>query len=215
MSLPEDSFSSISLETSFVGGRSKPVRDIIDYESGGFDLQDSSRGLLCNIWRTRILGNGTQIVLDAEPANIDGQKVPALIVITGTNITEVSTTFDSNMNPAIAYVEDGTPKLYWFDTLAGMQVTTDYPGIITPRVSLDDKRPMQSAIRDVIFTYIRDGQVYYRQQRDRYTIEYDPTENLPVEIRDEYRALVAASPGIIKCGMMRNLRFGWLFKTPT
>lgn len=177
-------------------------------------MQDPSKGLLCNIWRTRILGNGTQIVLDAEPANPDGQNVSPAIIIVGTNITEVSTTFDSNMNLVIAYVEEGIPKLYWFDTQLPGQTTTDYPGIATPRVSLDDKRPMQSAIRDVIFTYIRDGQVYYRQQRDRYTIEYDPTENLPVEIRDEYRALVAASPGIIKCGMMRNLRFGWLFKTP-
>lgn len=205
--LPDELFSSQIIEAPFIGGRALPVRGITDYEFGGIALNDPSEGLQYQIWRARILERNKEIVLDAE-------ETSEFTIIQGTNITEVSLTFDSNMNPAIAYVEDGTPRFYWFDTLAGMQVTTDYPGIITPRVSLDDKRPMQSAIRDVIFTYLRDGQVYYRQQRDRYTIEYDPTENLPPEIRDEYRAMVAASPGIIKCGMMTNLRFGWLFKTP-
>lgn len=208
MAIPQNLFSSKILEAPYIGGRALPVRDITDYETGGVAVNDPSEGLQYQIWRARILENNSIIVLDAE-------NIPEFTIIQGANITEVSLTFDSNMNPAIAYVEDGLPKFYWFDTLAGMQVTTDYPGIVTPRVSLDDKRPMQSAIRDVIFTYIRDGQVYYRQQRDRYTIEYDPTENLSPEIRDEYRAMVAASPGIIKCGMMRNLRFGWLFETPS
>lgn len=219
MSLPQDIFSSNPVSGTFLGGRSLPVKSELDYESGGLALQDSSRGLLCNIWRSRILNNKTDIVLDAQPANADGQVVDSSTLITGINITEVSISFDQNMNPAIAYVEDGTPKFYWYDTTIPGFTTTSYPGILTPRVSLDDKRSLQSSISDVIFAYIRNeggqNRLYYRQQRDRYTIEYDPTEDLDPTTRDEYRDMVDLSPGLIKIGMNRQLRMQFMFRNPT
>jgi len=123
------------------------------------------------------------------------------------------------MRPAIAYVEDGTPKLNWYDTTIPGQTTTSYPGIVTPRVSLDDKRMLQSQISDVIFAYIRSeggqNRIFYRQQRDRYTIEYDPTEDLDPATRAEYRAMVDESPGLIKIGMNRQLRMQFMFRNPT
>lgn len=217
--LPDDLFSSEPIYDVFVGGRSLPVKNELDYETGGFALQDPSRGLQCNIWRTRILNNKTEIVLDAQPRTAEGQHVAPETIITGANITEVSTSFDQNMRPVIAYVEDGTPKLYWYDTAIPGQTTTSYPGIITPRLSLDDKRALQSQISDVIFAYMREeggeNRLFYRQQRDRYTIEYDPTEDLDPSVRDEYRAMVAASPGLIKIGMNRQLRMQFMFRNPT
>ncbi|WP_299589679.1 hypothetical protein, partial [uncultured Microbulbifer sp.] len=171
-----------------------PVRAITDYERGGIALQDPSRGLNVQTWRARVLEDGRAIVLDA-------QQVRASTVITGVNITEVSLAFDQNMRPVIAYVESGTAKLYWYDSSQDAQVTTSWPGFITPRVSLDDKRQLQSSVSDVIFAYLKDGNLYHRQQRDRYGTEYLLASNVN-------------SPGLVKIGMSRNLRFQFLLKSP-
>lgn len=209
--LPDDGqFSSSPVPSVFTGGRALPVRDVVDYELGGVALNDASQGLMLQMWRAQIVDDN-KIVLDA-------QNVPEATIINGINITEVSFSFDRNMNPAVAYVEDGVAKLYWYDsTLPGM-TTTVYPDIVTPRLSHDDKRDLQSAISDVIFAYLRneggENRVFYRQQRDRYTIEYDPTAALEPSIRDDYRAQVAASPGLIKIGMSRQNRFQFMFRNP-
>ncbi|MCO1337134.1 hypothetical protein MO867_22680, partial [Microbulbifer sp. OS29] len=103
------------------------------------------------------------------------------------------------MRPVIAYVEAGTAKLYWYDSSAGAQTTSTWPGIITPRLTLDDKRSTQTSASDVIFAYLNNGHLYYRQQRDRYEIEYRLQENVN-------------SPGLIKIGMNRQFRLQFLLK---
>ncbi len=194
MALPDGVLSSRPVSSPFLGGRTQLVRAIEDFETGGIALQDPSRGLQYQTWRARIVKHNTQIVLDAE-------QVPANVFITGNNLTEVSLTFDRNMRPAIAYVEDGMAKLYWYDAIQSAPVTTSYPGIITPRVSLDDKRPLQSAVSDVIFAYLKNNGLYYRQQRDRYQQEYLLQANIN-------------SPGLIKIGMNRQLRLQFLLRNP-
>ncbi|WP_444897898.1 hypothetical protein [Microbulbifer sp. SSSA005] len=218
--LPQNAVSSLPITTPFIGGAAGPARDITDYEMGGVAIQNPSEGLEYQIWRARILNDGTEIVLDAR-------EVDAYTIITGTNITEVSLAFDQNMRPVIAYVESGTAKLCWYDSSQGVQVTTSWPGVITPQVSLDDKRPIQPSASDVIFAYLRsvngEQRLYYRQQRDRYTVEYDPMQALYDEmisqgyssaeaqaVYDDYQAKVAASAGLVKIGMSKNLRFQFM-----
>ena len=145
------------------------------------------------MWRAQIV-NDSKIVLDAE-------SVPQFTIITGNNITEVSFSFDRNMNPAIAYVEDGTAKLYWYDSALPGMTTSIFPGIVTPRLSHDDKRDLQSAISDVIFAYMKSGNLYMRMQRDRYSVEYLLAEDID-------------SPGLIKIGMSRQNRFQFMFRNP-
>lgn len=93
-----------------------------------------------------------------------------------------------------------TVSLYWYDTLAGGSVTTEYSDAYNPTLSLDDKRMEQSATRDIIFAYLKSGNLYYRQQRDRYEIEYLLKENV--------------SGSLIKSGMNENLRFQFEFESP-
>ncbi|WKT59097.1 hypothetical protein Q2E61_09170 [Microbulbifer thermotolerans] len=192
--LPDNTLSSEAVPAPFTGGRALPVTDVIDYESGGIALQDPSRGLSVQVWRARVAHNNSAIVLDAE-------QVAATTLITGNNITEVSLSFDSNMRPVVAYVDDGVAKLYWYDTQQSAQVITEFAGAITPRVALDDKRALQSAGRDVIFAYLRGGNLYIRQQRDRYQTEYLLQASVD-------------SPGLIKIGMNRELRFQFLLRNP-
>lgn len=192
--LPDNELSSNPVPAVFIGGGALPVRDTVDYELGGIALNDPSEGLQYQIWRARIESEDTEIIIDA-------QNVDPFVLITGVDITEVSISFDQNMNPVVAYVEDGTAKLYWYDSTVHGMVTTSFPTIVTPRVSMDDKRKSQSQNNDVIFAYMKNSNLYMRMQRDRYSVEYLLAENVD-------------SPGLIKIGMSRQNRFQFMFRNP-
>lgn len=165
MALPDNTISSLYHVHPYRGGRRLPILDRKDREFGGIALNDPSRGLEYQVWRAEIPPSLDKIVISAD-------EVPPFTIITGQEITEVSLSFDQNMEPAIAYVEAGSAKLRWFDSSQSAVVVTDFgPTYKTPRVSMDDKGD-QSGANDVIFAYVRDHQIYYRQQRDRYEIEY-------------------------------------------
>lgn len=189
MALPDDSLSTDRWPSTVFGARALAVTRRVDYEDGGIALNDPSRGLLYQRWRARLIGD--DVIIDAS-------EVEETVLFSGSDITEISFTFDQNMRPALAFVQNGVAKLRWFDSVIGQQVITEFPGAITPRVVLDDKRATQSAASDIIFAYVRDGALYYRQQRDRFTIE---------RLLDQ-----GPHKGLIKIGMGRNLRLQFVME---
>lgn len=167
MSLPGDGLSSVPLPGYFLGARAQVFPDYIDYADGGVGIQDPSLGLDYQVWTAEIVSDVLEdnIILSAP-------TYPATSVYTGDDITEVSLAFDQNMNVCVAFVEAGVAKLLWYDTTVSKLVVTEIPGNVThPRVALDDNREFNRANSDIILAYIKDGALYYRQQRDRYTIE--------------------------------------------
>ncbi|MBI1450375.1 hypothetical protein IL972_00285 [Acinetobacter sp. FL51] len=162
MSLPKYSLSLIQVPMSFL----VPLRNnqLIDYEWGGIDIQNSLQGLLVGIWQC--------FYEDREIKITNGDKIYSLILDVE-NVTAVSLAFDFNMNPNVVYVTNGKTYFWWYDTVAQKHITTEYGGdFISPQLSLDDHRLHQSANADIIFAYIRNAKLCYRQQRDRYQIEY-------------------------------------------
>lgn len=139
------------------------LQPLIDYEMGGAALNDPSQGLWVQLWRVRVDGSVVYLGPDG------GTEQPAF---SRPGITEVALAFDQNMQPAIAFVQSGVAWLWWFDTAVPGMVFTQFPGILNPRLTLDDKRPGQVGNSDVILAYLRAGSLYYRQQRDRYQTEY-------------------------------------------
>jgi hypothetical protein len=138
----------------------------VDWERGGVALNDSSQGLNVRDWKVWTDGIKVWVAPDPEGA-------PAVEVFAGADITEVSLAFDQNMQPTLALVDAGVTKLRWYDTLANAMTTTNFPGHKTPMLTLDDKRDIatQTGVNDIIFAYIREGLVCWRQQRDRYGAE--------------------------------------------
>lgn len=140
---------------------------LVDFEWGGIDILDPSQGLQVQIWKCFYLNDWICIESDT-------QKYQLLNV---ENVKSLSLSFDFNMHPTIAYTTEDANKerstfLYWYDTAQGSQITTEYgSSYLTPQVSLDDHRLHQSANADIIFAYIKDGGLYYRQQRDRFLVE--------------------------------------------
>lgn len=163
MSLPKDKLSTRPIYGAFlVPDKADPL---IDYEWGGVDLLDTSQGLSVKIWLCFYDDDWIKI------RDADAKITHNIIQVT--NVKHISLAFDFNMHATVAYVVDGVgTHLYWYDTAQAKQIITKY-GVdyLYPQLSLDDHRLHQSANADIIFAYIKNNNLYYRQQRDRFTIE--------------------------------------------
>ncbi len=166
---------------------------LYDRAYGGVALNDSSQGLMIQIWKL-YYENGWMKLMDSF-GNIQN-----IISVNGI-VTEVSLAFDQNMRVTIAYVVDGITKLYWFDSLANAMTTTTFTGYTNPLVSFDDGRTFAIPNSDIIFAYIRGGNVYWRNQRERYQTE---------------RFVRSAPVGstLRQIGMTKGLRFTFELKPP-
>lgn len=195
MALPDNVLSSSPAPARFFGSRGLSISGIVDYEDGGIAIQDPSEGLLYQRWKALLYRPG-----EADSfVTLSAPEVPTFTLLELPGLTEISISFDQNMNPCLAYVQDDVAKIYWFDsTVAEMVVTEIGAGVTTPRVSMDDKRFIASngyQLSDVILGYIRDGDLYYRQLRDRFTIE---------------RLLQTGVNPLIKIGFSRGLRLQFM-----
>src|SRR5690606_37393113 len=167
MALPHNRLSSEPLPGYFLGARAQVLPDYIDYMDGGVERHGPSLGLNYQTWTAEIVED---IVEDR--IMLSAPTFPPQAIYTGDDITVVSLAFDQNMQPAVAFVEAGMAKLLWYDTIVSDMVVTSVPGNVShPRVALDDTRQFNLANSDIILAYIKDGALYYRQQRDRYQIE--------------------------------------------
>lgn len=197
MALPNNQLSTNAAPKGFFGARALPTSKIVDYEDGGVAIQDASQGLLYQRWRALLLNPGEV----GSYVQLDAQSVAPFVLVALPGLTEISFTFDQLMRPVLAYVQAGVAYLRWYDSVAAAYVTdTIGAGITTPRVAMDDKRFIASGgfqDNDVILAYVKTGSLYYRQQRDRYTIE---------------RLLKTDVKPLIKIGFSRGLRFQFMFE---
>lgn len=150
-------------------------------EFGGVNLNDPSEGLQVKVWNA--------FVEKGEDSNdsvwVQAPDVSPVWLLSGVDISEISLAFDQNMRPFVAFVESGRAKFYWYDSLLEQPViTTMDEGVITPRATLDDHRQMQLGTSDIALIYIRDMNLYYRRQRDRYQNEILLKADLNTSIPD-------------------------------
>lgn len=138
---------------------------LVDYEMGGAAIGDPSQGLRVQAWEGRVDAGAIQVRPDGSGS--------WSTVTNDTGITEIAIAFDQNMRPTVAYVAGGVAKMHWYDPVAAAYVTVSYGAVTSPVVTLDDKRPLQIGLNDVLLFYLSGGRVKHRRQRDRFTIEYD------------------------------------------
>jgi len=167
--IPDNSLSDIPITGQFTQAKKFDVTQDIDYEDGGIGISDFSLGRTYQIWRCKLVGN--DIIIDAPEAS-------PIVLYSGGNITNISFTFDSNLKPAVVFTQDGIPKLRWYDVSINDYVVLNIPYAKTPKLALDDKRLFQDTNRDMILAYLRNDCLCYRQQRDRFLIEYILSEPL-------------------------------------
>lgn len=174
------------------------VEPLVDYEWGGVALLDTSKGLMVYVWKCFYQDGWIKVTNDIVTHQ----------VIQVANVKHLSLAFDFNMRPTIAYIVENVDKtrdtyLYWYDSQVPGQVNTLYGlGYVSPQLSLDDHRLRQSANADIIFAYIRNNNLYHRQQRDRFTTEYF------------HYAGIADAVELKQIGMNVANRFQFLFQSP-
>jgi hypothetical protein len=181
MSIPDHSFSDPNQIGTWVPPDELDRALNEDFELGPIALNDTSEGLRNQLWHLTVEGND----LTVTPADT-GSPV---IIITVANVTQCTLAFDQNAHITIAYTALGLPYLYWYDTALGVW-TTDLlaAGTLMPSVFLDDKREAQTDANDILMLYTREVsegvfQLFSREQRDRYGIEYPHTSGVKPYIR--------------------------------
>lgn len=189
--LPDNSLSDPPVPSPFLPPRNVPATLKESLEMGGVALNDPSQGLMVQVWRAWAIDTDVYIESATHPAS--------LLFSVANLITEVSLTFDQNMFPFVAFMENGRAKFRWYDTLIGAYtITTMDNGVRTPRCSIDDKRQFAVSASDIILGYIYDGNLCYRQQRDRYNIERVLYPDINAAVID---------PRLDNVGMGTGLRF--------
>jgi hypothetical protein len=196
MSLPNNTLSTRPIVAPFLAPRTQVrasnVQGLTDVHYGGVAIGNPSLGLSYQIW-TATCPDGLNIWLSAP-------NTAPFIFLAGVTPVWVALSFDQNSRPFIGYVTAvGTAYFYWFNTLVNQFVTTQLPpSALYDRVfaSVDDLRPQNITNSDTIIAYVRSGSLFYRQQRDRYGIEYT----------------LGAAPGkLVQIGMNSHWRFQFAF----
>lgn len=151
-----------------------PKRPTIDYEMGGIGLQNASKGLLFQQWRAWYNREETAVYVEAP-------NTPATKIFEQDRLTWLSFCFDQNMRWSAVYtLQDGTSYLRWYDSLVGNYAITPLDvGVITPFLTLDDKRAVMLGSSDIVLAYIQDQKVYVRVQRERFQVAHLWAEDIP------------------------------------
>lgn len=178
--------------------------DMLDYELGGIGINNATAGLQYQIWTMRVVPTGG--VLDPVNIVLSAPNTPAFVLFSLAGISEASFCFDQNMQPFVAFVQNGNARFRWYDaTLPGF-VITDLPiGSYSPKCSLDDKRSIENILgkSDIIIGYINNDNLYMRMERDRYTVEHFLYGDLTTRI---------ANPHLERIGMNNMGRLQFLVK---
>lgn len=181
--MPDNVLSTVSFPDKFLTSTRTDV--LIDYAFGARDIGDTTLGMRAFEWKC--FYENSEIKISNASKTISLFKAE--------NVKELSFAFDANMRPLVCYLAEDHLYLWWYDSAAASQVTTDFgTGYKTPHLSLDDNRSSQSSNADVIFAYIKEGRAFIRIQRERFTKEYE----------------IATGQKILQIGMMKNNRFGFL-----
>lgn len=185
--LPDNKLSTFPVAASFLVPTRRDAN--VDYEYGGIRLRDTTQGLQYQLWRSEYVDGSILLVPERTGSRVS--------VVNRTGVIHHSFAFDQNMNPCVVYkVGLGSTFMYWYDPVAGSQQTLELDGTIEyPQVTLDDNRQFNLGSSDIILSYIRDGKLYYRLQRERYLQEHF-LEDTP-------------DRKLTQTGMTRNLRFRW------
>lgn len=168
--LPDKVLSSTVIPGNYLPPDGQLYSRVRDYELGGIALQDPSQGSMYQVWECNLYIDPETLV---GTVTLQAPTVPEFTVWVRPGVTDISFTFDQNMNPFIAFLEAGVAKYWWFDVLVNEQIFSDLPaGSTAPVATLDDKRRTQTGASDIILAYTRAGNLYFRAQRDRYLVEY-------------------------------------------
>lgn len=164
--IPQHIFTTGIASSPYLWGAELLSTETESWEMGGVGISDPSGGLAYQMWHG---------VLDVSTGSVllDAPNTPQFVLYSEAGITQMDFSFDQNMKPCLAFTQNGVAKFWWYNTVNLQYEIIMLPGAMTPLTLLDDKREGLLGNSDIILFYLRDGRLYYREQRDRFTVEYD------------------------------------------
>lgn len=194
--IPNNSMSSVIEYAPYIPPDGPPYESLVSMQRGGIGLSDPTAGLEYQDWTLTCTGDPWPTDFYISAPNTPSTLLYSLIA------PEVAQTcslaFDPNMHPAIAWESDTGAYLRWWNaTIPDYEVLYLGSDVTSVQVTLDDKREAQAGAGndDIICAYTRSNNLYFRQLRDRFTIEYLLLLNVPL-----------ANPKVIKVGMHEDWR---------
>ena len=167
MSVPLDTFTPEPVTAAFLPPLDESYTPLSMRATGGIAIGDGSQGREVQFW-TVSYGSDDVISVQPEMSGIAGFE----LVVEG--MLSVCLAFDSNRAVALSNLTADGGYQYFFNGLVDDYQTNYYPNITSCRVAVDKTTEFFNAQSDVIFAYTdTSDEVHYRQQRDRYEIEYD------------------------------------------
>lgn len=130
---------------------------------GGVALGDASLGRDVQNW---------VVTLENNAAAVKPEGGVVVYMLPLPTAQTISLAFDSNMGVTFCYQTGTGAALYYYSTDLGGYDTLTITGATSSRVCVDDYRDFYSANSDVIFAYTLNDTLYYRQQRDKYLVQY-------------------------------------------
>lgn len=132
--------------------------------TGALELGDGNGGRLQQLWEVNYVAGEARI-------GKLGEAYELAVPIAG--VLAISLAFDSNMAEVLGYQTESGCSIRFFNPLLPGYDTLEVSDASSCRVVVDDPRIFNEGNSDVIFGYLRDNVLYYRQQRDRYLVEYE------------------------------------------
>lgn len=160
--IPGNQFTTIPVVHSYISPYNRPYKPLEQAVLGGIALNDPSRGRMYQNW----------IVFYENPfIRIKPENGSVVFSLEQPDVKTVSLAFDNNMNIALAWQKTTGSYLYYFDILIDDYAILEIPGATSCRIVVDDPRDFYISASDIIFGYTLNGNLYWRQQRDRYATE--------------------------------------------
>lgn len=164
--LPDDRLSTSPVLAPFIASAKLPgVSDVVSYSDGPIYIQDPQKGMRYQIWRARLINNRVSLT---------SATTPEFELFSVRCITSISLAFDQNGRYLILYLTDvGDLRLFWYSPIVGGYTDELLDTVVSScRMALDDKRASQISVSQVIIGYVKEHNLYFRQQADRYLVPY-------------------------------------------
>ena len=187
--LPE--LSGKSLKSRFISPFPQRKEPLEDWARAGVDLLDGTQGLDKKNWHG---------FLEDEYICVEADGVPKTqLYRVGKGCEWISFSFDQNMFFCVAYQIGNMAFFYWNNVALHEYELIELGEAIHPTVRLDYVRDVGKGDSELILSYIKNGDLCIRVQRDRFTKEYNVNRN--------------AGNVIVQCGFTTQNRFEWKTET--
>jgi hypothetical protein len=173
MAIPEGRMATTVEESTYVVPDGRKFYRFINYELGPIGIEDTSEGLLYQVWGFTWDSGTGNITAVGETS---GDNV---VVHNIANMSLFTVTFDQNGRVNMAYMSQGVPYLWWYDTLTAQTETLDLStiygsGIESVSLYLDDKRAIEDEKSDMLLWFTLETatpglyDLHMAEQRDRF-----------------------------------------------